>query len=325
MASEKRSAFKKTLLTIRDSGKTKNFLVFLVFVGIAAVFWVVMSLNDDTQDRYEVKLVIENIPDSVTFINLPPEQLYVTVKDKGTNLVRYSLTGAPELKINFDEYVEGNYLRVTHPSLNASLRHIFGSMASIATVSPDSLKLNFTRLPGRNLPIELIYDVTAAPGMVLAGNPQISSPVVAFYSATPSDTIHRLFTDKITLRNIEKNTTVKVPLAQLPGSRTIPSTVDVTFNVEPLVKKESEVPVVADVIPAGRDILFFPSKVKVSYYVPMSRYSDAETPIKAEASFNEAVITSSNKVGVKIVGKAPYMSNVELLTDSVEYTLVRAK
>ena len=323
MAKKEPSGIKKRFLRFRDSGRLKDFLVFLVFVGIASVFWLIVALNDDAQKSYDVALNINNVPDSVTFINLPPKRLHVNVRDKGANLFRYRITGVPVLNLNFNDFTEGNRFRVSHAGLSASLRHLFGSTAAVSSVMPDSLSLLFTTLPGRRVPVSLKYNVSVAPGMVL-GKPLLSTNTVKVFSVSKNDTVRRVFSENVVLRNLDKTTTVEVPVLTSPGIRVEPSTVMATFVVEQLIKKESDVLVVADNIPIGRDILFFPSRVRVSYYVPMSKYNENTSgDIKVEASFNEAVLSASDKVAVRIVSKPSYMSNMELLEDSVEYTLVK--
>lgn len=310
------------LRRIKESGKTKDFLVFLVFVAIAAVFWFILALNDDSQNSFDVPLALEDVPDSVTFINMPPPRLHVTVRDRGIDLMRNNIAGIPDLRLNFAEYAEDGRFRVSHASLQASLRRVFGSSAVISSVTPDSLSLVYTTFPGKRLPLELVYDVTVAPGMVL-GQPKLSTVAVDVFSTSRNDTLRRIFTDKVVLRNIDRTTTMSVPVEKLPGKRVEPAFVDVTFVVEQLVKKESEVMVEADNIPLGHDILFFPSRVRVAYYVPMSKYAEGDIPVKVMASFNEAFNTASDKVAVHIVSQPSYVSNVELLQDSVEYSVVK--
>lgn len=323
MAGKTPSGFKRSFLRFRDSGKLKDFLVFLVFVGIASVFWFILALNDDTQKSFDVPLYIENVPDSITFINIPPSRLHVTVRDKGVNIFRHRITGVPGLRLNFNDFTEDGRFRISHAGLAASLRHLFGSTSVVSSIMPDSLSLLYTGLPGRSVPVKLKYDVTVAPGMVL-GQPLMSVNKVDVFSMTKSDTLKRVMSENIVLRNLDKNTTVNVPLKPITGMRIEPSTISVTFVVEQLIKKESEVLVVGDNVPLGRDILFFPSRVRVSYYVPMSRYNENQAnDIKVEASFNEAVVSATDKVGVRIVSKPSYISNVELQQDSVDYAIVK--
>ena len=308
---------------LRDSGKTKDFLVFLVFVGIAAIFWFILTLNDDSQSAYDVRLEIENVPDSVTFITIPPATIHVVVRDRGINLMRNNVSGSLQLNLNFREFADNNRFRLSHSGLQAALRRTFGSSASISAVTPDSISLIYTTLPPQEIPVHLVYDATAAPGMVL-GSPKLSSNSVKLYNVRRIDTLRVIYTDKIVLRDIDKNTTVEVPLQSIPGSRLIPPTLKVTFPVEQLVKKESDVLVEADNIPLGHDILFFPSRVRVSYYVPMSHYADTNIPVKVVASFNEAFNASTDQVGIHAVTDASYISNLELKQDSVEYSVVKS-
>lgn len=321
MAEGSPSRFRQGLHRLRNSGKTKDFLVFLVFVAIAAVFWFIMALNDDVQTTYDVELKIDNVPDTVTFITEPPAKLHVTVRDRGLILLRNRTS---QLHLSFQEYSEGNRFSISHAALAASLRHVFGGAATISSVSPDSVSFVFTGYPGHRVPLHLDYDVTAAPGMIL-GTPRLSTSSVTVYSTSKADTVRRMLTEKVMLRNIEKNVTVDVPVVSAPGLRVEPSTVRVTFTVEPLVRKESEIPVTAENVPVGQDMLFFPSKVKVVYYVPMSHYSETNVPIVIGATYGEAEASSTDKVAVRLVSKATYMSNVELMQDSVEYTLVKNK
>lgn len=324
MAEGGKSRFKESFRRLRDSGKTKDFLVFLVFVFVAALFWFILTLNDEVQESYNVALVIDDVPDSVTFISPIPASIGVSVKDRGMNLLRYKVSGTPSLHLKFQEYADGEYLRVSHTGLNNALRQALGQNVTISSVTPDSLRLLYTRNPGRTVPVELVYDVTVSPGMVL-GEPKVTPAFVSVFSQDPADTLQKVLTQTVVIRDMDKTTTVEAQLKRMPGRRMIPDKVSATFSVEQLVKKDASVPIVADRVPYGDDILFFPSKASVTYYVPMSHYNDTDDGIKVEASFNEAVNTTSDKVGIRVTAKAPYISKIELHQDSVEYTLVRAQ
>lgn len=315
---ELKNGFKK----IRNSGRTKDFLVFLLFVAVAAVFWFIITLNDEVQESIEVTLEIGEVPDSVTFISVPPAALHVIVKDRGMNLIRHKLMGNPTLKLDFREFVDGEYMRVTHNDLVAALRDLLGQDGSVTSVSPDSLKLLYTKLPGKKVPVELVYDATVVPGMVL-GTPRISTPEVEVFSAMENDTVSRVYTEKAVVSNIDKNVTLEIPLKRIPGRRIEPDKVNVTFTVESLVKKEVNIPITAEQKPYNTDVLFFPSKVKVTYYVPISHYEDTDDQIKVDATLSESLNSATDKVGLKIVSKAPYVQNIELQEDSVEYNLIR--
>lgn len=318
-------SLRERIKSMRDSGKTKNFLVFLIFVCIAAVFWLILSLDDEVQTGFDISLKIENVPDSVTFVSTVPDMIHVVARDRGSVLLQKSVSGDRQLKLNFKDFAEANRFNVSRPALHTALRRLFGSSTVISSVSPDSISLLFTRYPGKKVPVELSFDASAVPGMVVMPSPELSTKTVLLYSVNRIDTVHRVFTEKIVLRNLDKSTTVDIPLVVPQGMKAIPSSVKANFVVEQLVRKESEIPVTVDNLPLGRDILFFPSRVRVAYYVPISRYNEANSGIKAVASYDEAVRSTTDKVAVKITGTSSYMRNVELLTDSVEYSLVSGK
>ena len=86
------------------SSAFRKMLTFLVFVVIAALFWFIMALNDSAQDDFEVRVAITNVPDSVTFINLPPQKIHVMVRDQGVNLWRNGILVRPAVEINFRDF-----------------------------------------------------------------------------------------------------------------------------------------------------------------------------------------------------------------------------
>ena len=315
---------KRFFLKMRDSGKLKDFLVFLVFVVVSAVFWLILALNDDVQKSFDMRVVITDVPDSVTFITEPPKTVRITVKDRGMNLMRYKVSGVPFLKLNFPEYIHGDRFVISNEDLKASFHNIFEATASISSFSPDSISLLYTKNPPRDIPVKAVHDVTVAPGMVL-GEVRVSPEIVKVFSISSTDTLSRVYTENVVLRDIDRNMTVEVPLVALPGRRMEPEKVSVSFIVEQLVKKEASVQVNVDKVPHGEDILFFPARVKVNYYVPINHYNDANDSIIIEASFDEAVNNKSDNVAVRVVSKASYITNIELTRDSVEYTLVNTK
>ena len=307
------------LKRMRKSRKTKNFLVFLVFILIAAVFWFVMAINDEVSEKVAIKLEIVNKPDSVTFINVPPSQIQVVVKDKGSHLLRHALNKELKLYLDFPEFINDNKFVVTRGDLLPLLRNIFGSSSSIPSISVELIECAFTTSPGKKVPVELIYNVNAVPGMIVAPNPKLSTSYVNVYSLNDIDTLKSVKTEKIQLENLDKTTTVTTKIKPIPGTRIIPVKLKVTFVVEQLVKKQSTIAVTPDNLPIGKDIIFFPPRVKVVYYVPMSMFAKEETGIQVKASFDEALETTSAKVGVWVDKVPSYVKNVELLTDCVEY------
>lgn len=99
------------------AGKFKSLWQYLMFVALAGLFWVIMALNDDVQSDFTVQVEIIGVPDSVTFITEPPGAITVSVRDKGTLLLRRRFMSDPIIRIPFSEFASANRLRVSPSAL----------------------------------------------------------------------------------------------------------------------------------------------------------------------------------------------------------------
>lgn len=309
---------------IRTTRGFQDFLIFLVFVFISTLFWFIMALNDNVQRTLDVGVSINGVPDSVTFINQPPVNIHVTVRDKGTNLMRASAMREPMIEINFRDYAQNDVLTVGRTDFDALLKKTFGSSAQIIAVSVDSMRMVYTANPGKRVPIVVRADVTASSGNVIAGYPKLSQPYTIIYSNQDVlDTITRVYTQKIVKRNLMETTSFEVGLSPVAGARAIPDKVKATIPVEPMVNKHSKEDVQVINTPDGIRVILFPQKVEVSYYVPMSKFNSRQDGIVVVADFSRRGRGLSGKIPVRVLEKPSECVNVSLMADSLEYTIVK--
>lgn len=309
---------------MRASTGFHDFVLFLAFVVVAAFFWLVMSLNDNVSKTFDVDLRIENVPDSVTFINDPPASFHVMIRDKGTNILRSGTLADPQVSLNFRNYADDGIFRVTKADITSALKSAFGNSAQITELSLDSLRLHYTTEKGRRVPIVVISDVSAASGMVISGasKPLLRSALIYSYSED-IDTITRVYTQPIVRRNLSETTEVEVQLRPIPMVKIVPSVVKVRIPVEPLVKKESMASVSAVNVPEGESLLLFPNRVQVAYYVPMSLFSSDLVPVDVSVDYRDIYKYSGDRLPVSIHSYADYVESPQVFVDSVEYTLVK--
>lgn len=309
---------------VKTSSGFHNTMMFLVFVAIAAIFWMIIALNDSVTETFRVKLTIQNVPDTVTFINDPPTDIHVTLRDKGTNILRSGVVKNPEVELNFRDYARDGIFRLSAADLNSELKNSFGAGVQISAVSLDSLRLYYTTMPGKRVPVVVNADLTAASGYIISGNPTPLTKSVLIYSyGDETDTVHCVRTQRLVKRNLSQTSTFDVRINRLNNVKIVPGTVKVRVNVESLVHKESYVQVDAEDIPAGMSLLLFPDRVPVSYYVPMSRFNDEEVPVKVVVDFSDTKATAGSRLPVRVKSHADWIINLEPKVDSVEYTLVK--
>lgn len=309
---------------MRASTGFHNFVLFLAFVAVSSLFWIILSLNDNVTRTFDVDLKIDNVPDSVTFITDPPAIFHVTLRDKGTNILRSGIISNPRVGLNFRDYGEDGVFRLTKNEINAVVKGAFGNSAQITSVSLDSLCLRYTTDKGRRVPIVVLADVSAVPGMVISETPKPLQRSALVYSySNVIDTITRVYTQPIVKRNMSSTTEVEVSLQPIPTVKIVPSSVKVLIPVEPLVKKESMATVTSNNVPEGESLLLFPNKVQVVYYVPMSLFNSDLVPVDVSVDYTDIFRYSGDRLPVRIRSYADYVESPRILTDSVEYTLVK--
>ncbi len=310
---------------LRKSSRFRSVLSFAVFVGIAALFWLILTLNDSVQDGCVVNVKISNKPDSITFISDVPKTIHVEVRDKGSSLMRTMWMKTPTVTLNFRELSDNGQLICSRSDMMSALKETFGSNATIISSSVDSLRLIYTDNPGKSLPVVSEVNASARAGYIVYGNPVSDPPRVTAYGPREIiDTLTRVRTKSYVEQDLSETKSFVSELRTIPGVRLIPGSVQVKVNVEPLVAKEDIVTIVAENVPQEENLLLFPSNVRVSYYVPMSEFSDDKKGVRVVVDYNDLAEHRGERLPLRIESvKGIIAVNPKLHSDSVEYTLVR--
>ena len=119
----------RTVSEALRTSKGRNILTFLVFLAISAVFWLLLALNDDVQQDYNIPVQLEGFPEDVTLLSGYNTTLSVAVKDKGSSLMKYEFGNNPTMKLNFDDFINtgDTVLTIRASQLNSAVRSIFGN------------------------------------------------------------------------------------------------------------------------------------------------------------------------------------------------------
>lgn len=309
---------------VRSSAQFRNILTFLIFIIIAAGFWFILALNDNVTESFRVKIHITNKPDSVTFITDPPVEIHVTLRDKGTKILRSAFVKNHSLNIDFAEYAHDGVLRLTSADLMSQLKADLGGVAQITSASLDSIRCYYTTAPGRRVPIIIRSDISAASGYIINGKPVPDPKSVLVYSfGEEADTVKAVYTQILAKTDLSKSSAYSVKLMPMPGIKMIPSSIKVGVNVDALVHKETFINIDPLNVPEGENIVLFPAKVPVSFFVPMSHFNEETPSIHVVVDYNDINTSTTSMLPVRITASSAHYVNVKLLTDSVEYSLIK--
>ncbi|MCH5347586.1 MAG: hypothetical protein J1E63_10765 [Muribaculaceae bacterium] len=304
------------------STRGKNILTYLLFVGIAFVFWLLMSLDSEIQRDFDVPLDIESLPDSVTLINQPPATLSVSVKGKGSQMLRFSFGKTPRLKLKFDRNFSSrdNRIVLTRANLDTRLRDYFGAGVSILACRPDSISLYYTTSAPVRLPLTVETDINTALQYVISGPIKVNVDSVDVYSIgdLPRNLL-KVETEPVVKSGLKDTMRYEVKVKPIPGARIIPDRVTITVPVEPLISRRRAINIETVNVPDNVGLLTFPSTVDVSYLVPMNAYNET-FPIRVYVDYNN-IEPGMSKLPLTLSIHPGIAKDAVMAMDSVEFVL----
>ncbi len=315
---------KKFILSIKAKLHTRsgrNALTFMAFIGLSAVLWAVMVLNEEVQRDVRCSVRVTHQPDSVTIISDYPEAVNVSLRAHGSQIVKHRFSGEPVIDIDFRNYGMNNRLSLGETEMRSLVRGLFGSDAQILSVTPDSINLIYTTRPPVILPLTIDAKITTTPQFTLSGPLETNVDSIKVYSIAPLPTsVNTIYTEPIRYDNIERSDRIRVKLIAPQGCRVVPSEVEVEIPVESLISKTRKVLVNVVNAPVGTVVTTFPAMAEVTYMVPMGLYNDVQPDFRVEADFR-SIINGSRKMPLQLTKVPAELHNVYLITDSVDFVI----
>ena len=321
---EKTRKIQEKVTAAIKSSRGQNVLLYLLFVAVAFVFWVFLSLDTEVQRDFDVPVELQDVPDSVTVIGQVPQSLDVSVKGKDSQLIRFLWGKLSPVKLKWQDNVEGHALVLTHQKLDSRMREYFGNGVQIVSCRPDSLRIPFTTQPGVKVKLMVQADIHPNLQYIISGPITANVDSVTLYSVT--DLPHNLkyvSTEPIVKSNLKDTMRYEIRVKPIAGVRIIPETVTVTVPIEPLIMRKRFVGIEVENLPDETNLITFPSKVEISYLVPMSAYND-DYPVKAYVDFRAAQ-PSRKKLAVSLSSMPVIYHNISFTPDSVEYIIENEK
>lgn len=297
-------------------------MLYVWFLFISFVFWLTLTLNNSFQQDLLIPLKLKSVSDSTTMISDVPQAIRITLKDRGTAMLKYRFGNLPMLQIDFSEYSNGQgLLRVPSAELLGELRNLFSAGSVITAVNPDSLRLLYTNLPPKKVPLNFDLDIQPNLQYVINGPVRCNVDSVLVYS--DKNTLSGLteaYTYHVEERDLTDTLVREVAVAPIVGTKIVPKSVRLTIPVEQLIYKKQRVPVMVVDQPVNINVLTFPAMVEASFLVPQSMYRKT-VAIKAAVYYNDVLESATNHVAVKVVEAPALCKSISLSVDSVEYII----
>jgi hypothetical protein len=310
-----------------------NFLTFLFFVLLAAVFWFFRSLSLDYEDEilYPVRYI--NMPENKVISNELPDKLSLKVKANGRRILLSKLN-LNLIPIKFDV----NSFTLNNVAVPDSLYIVTNSIKDILSeelegieilkIEPDTLFFHFTTMEVKKVVVRPDYinlqhmfspqymingSVLVEPDSIIISGPGSLLKSISFVSTEP-----------LTLNDLSDTVILNSTLQKLNGISYSQKKVRITIPVDKYTQAEHFLPVVALNLPDSIQLKTFPERIRISYNITLSNYSRVDSElIMPHIDYLHILENPAEKLRLFLVDTPDMIRAVKFSPEKVEYLLTR--
>lgn len=311
--------------------------VFLLFVVLASAFWFFRALGDNYQAENIYLIEFINLPKNKIISGNPTDRIKVRVKGSGFTILNHKIK-PPVIEVNVNEFSLGrqaidslNLFLVTRYSRDLFLNEINKNNIiplEIISISPDTLKLNFSRTKTRK--IAVIASLADNKDMferqfIQNGKIRVEpDSIVVIGPAAIVDPLKGGYTEKVIFHNLKDSVTKKVRLQEIQGVLISSEKVKITVPVDRFTESSFNISLMTKYVPDSLNLKPFPRNVKVNYRVSLSKYNlVSETDFRPYVDYKEvkSAQTADSRIKVYIDSLPDYIHSVTLYPGSVEFLI----
>lgn len=305
--------------------KWKETLIFLAFVLLAFGFWYLQSLQQDYEIEKTIQVRYRNVPHEIAFSDSVPDKITVRIRDKGSVLLNYSYGRSfSPIDINMkDMPVNQGSIIVERKEIESDIYKQLMASTMLISYEPAQINITYSRRVEKNLPVVFNGNIQYAPGFHRAGETMITPSVVQVYAAqSVIDTLESIPTVFTEIKKADKTITKAVQLQKMEGVAVNPESVMLTLPIEQYTEKTLDIPVIVTGIPEDYTVRLFPSTIKVTSSLPLSKYKDLEAgQFEIRLSFNELEQNLTGVTSVQLNKQPSWIRSSSLSPNRIEFIL----
>jgi len=321
----------KSLLNVRSLFYRK-LITFLLFVFIAASFWIVRSLSEqyETQVLYPVKYV--NFPENKVLISVLPQKLDLRIRANGFSILKSKLDlNLIPLRVDVNSFARSSLGTDTFLVITQTVRDMLTDELDgvrIIDIHPDTLFFRLTRLETKRVVVRPVLDkhdkffqkqftqngtilvypdtiTVSGPGNILREIREVTTEPLKFSNLT--DTV--ISTARLVTVNTVTYSDQKVR---------------VTIPVDRFTEVEERISIQSINVPDDLSMVAIPGQVKLTYRVCISNYNKiVHNPLSPRISYLDINTVQNSRLTVFLTDTPDIISNVRINPREVEFLITR--
>jgi len=315
---------------LRPIRLNRNIITYLICVVIASILWFLNTLNQDYSAEISYPVRYVNFPQGKYPISSLPGQIGLEVKAKGFALLGYRIrTSFLPINLNVSAYStqtsdKDSILEYTlnMNNLKDKISNQLSQDIKLQSINPEKIIFRLARSIDRKIAVvpDLRYTLKR---QYIIDNIRVHPDSISVSGPAPLiDTLQKVYTHPIKLKNIGKNVTLTTELSPIPDCRFANVPIEVEVLVEQFTEAKKTIPITPLNVPDSLTIRLFPDYVNISYEIGLSKYEKV-----SDDDFTFTVDypgTSGNPyLEVKARHLPSYIKNPNFFPQKVEYILER--
>jgi hypothetical protein len=253
-----------------------QFSSIVFFVTIAALLWLIIKLSANYTVTEYLTINIKNAPADLVITD-GSQKLKVTLSTSGFELLNYYFKPTSRRKVDIS-LEEVPLHKDSESTYSFSTSYAKEKVANLLTIEPSEVSFDENRISIRMEQLDSIK-VKVTPKLDLSyekqynrhGKIQITPDSVTIYGPqTKLKEIDYIYTENISLKNVNSNIDINIPLLTEDFINTDNKEVNIKINVEKYTEAIANVKIENNY---SKKLRLFPDKVKVKYIVSLTDYN----------------------------------------------------
>ena len=304
----------------------KKTLTFLFFLSLAFGFWMLQSLQRPFEIGIDVPIHYINIPKEIVLDNNAPTEIKVTIRDKGTTLLKYTVGKKKHEGIEID-LEKINLKKSTYTifakELATKISNYLPTNAILVSGIPDFLNIEYQALQKKKLPVALSGKLTPASGFLLVDTVLFTPAKVAAHGAKDVlDSLFAIYTENISIENINSPIKKKINLIAPKGITLEVTEVELNVSAEEFTEKVIQIPVICRNLPHNYKIHIFPPTVEIIIPVTLVNYGKIDAiNFEIGIDYLDLIKSQNYTTNVTLLKKPDWIKSYRLNPEKVEFLI----
>lgn len=306
------------------SNVNKQFVTFLFFLILSAIFWLTLTLNETYEKELKVPVILTHIPKNVVLTSAEVDTARVIVRDKGWQLLAYLYgENRPSISFNFKQYDRGNGGgAITAAELRRQIEKRVELSAKIVSIKPDKIEFFYNNGERKRVPIHWNGRVIPEQLYFISNTLFTPDSVDVYASPNKLDSIRFVETEPLNYVGFRDTLTVTCKITHANDVKIVPERTTITFYTDVLTEESISVPIGCVNLPKGKVLRTFPAKIKVNFVTGVGEFKTLQPEdFDVVADYLEIEQTPSEKCNIYLRSVPQGISRATLSMKQVDYLI----